>query len=234
MLIRTQDLALGYGRKCVLRGVNLEVQSGDFFFVVGPNGSGKSTLLRSFLGLIEPMNGELILGDTYRSGARTGFVPQRSEFNLSLPTTVGEFVGLGLAGQRMQRAEERERKAFALNQVALDGHEDRDYRSLSGGQRQRALVARALVRKPSLLVLDEPTNGLDMHGQVRLLDALSRWRDEFAGTAIFVTHDLRIARSYATRVAFVCEGTVTVGAASELLTPKRIEDVYGSEVLPLI
>jgi ABC-type Mn2+/Zn2+ transport system ATPase subunit len=226
-VVRASALALGYGGPAVLEDVNLEVRAGEFWFVVGPNGSGKTTLLRAILGLLAPLSGELWVHPGYAGSAGTAFVPQRSQFNDTLPTSVREFVLLGLAGLRLGRAAEAGRLERALEQVGLRGMERRDYRSLSGGQRQRVLVARALVRQPRLLILDEPTTGLDWSATVTLMRFLAQLRREEGLTLLFVTHDLHSALAHATHVALLYDGRVDAGAPADLLTAERLERSYG-------
>ncbi|MCZ7624907.1 MAG: ATP-binding cassette domain-containing protein [Candidatus Methylomirabilis sp.] len=143
-----------------------------------------------------------------------GFVPQRCDLNPALPTTVREFVILGLVGIRLSKTEETERLQWTLDKVDLGGMAGRDYWSLSGGQRQRALVTRALIRRPDLLILDEPTNGLDLSTEdafLRLLADLNRTEHL---TLVFVTHEIAIAARYATHLAFFRSGGVESDRAS--------------------
>ena len=165
-LLEASDLCVGYGDHLVLRGVNLSIRRGEFWFVLGPNGSGKTSFLQTVLGEIPVASGRIEL----RAGhERLGFVPQRCEINPALPTTVREFVRLGAVGARVDAgALDR-----ALGRVNLGGMARKDFWSLSGGQRQRALLARALIRRPAVLVLDEPTNGLDLPTEDALLRFLA-------------------------------------------------------------
>lgn len=227
IVVKTTGLVLAYGRRIVLEDVNLEVKSGQFWFFVGPNGSGKTTLIRAILGVLRPRAGTLWLHPEHASLERIGFVPQRCDLNPALPTTLREFVLLGLVGTRASRREETERLEWALARVGLEGMAERDYWSVSGGQRQRALVARALVRRPRFLILDEPTNGLDLPAEdafLRLLADLNR-KDHL--TLVFVTHALSIAARYATHVAIFHSNRVEAGPSQEMLTPNALERMYG-------
>src|SRR5215213_4257451 len=172
-LIRATALSASYGRRTILRDVQLDIRAGDFWFLLGPNGQGKTTLLRCLLGLLKPQSGTLWMSPELQGRQRLGFVPQRCDLNPTLPTTVREFVLLGLVGVRADRANREDRLAWALRRVGLADKVEESYWSLSGGQRQRALVARALVRRPRLLVLDEPTNGLDLPTEESLLGFLA-------------------------------------------------------------
>jgi ABC-type Mn2+/Zn2+ transport system ATPase subunit len=227
ILLAAQALTLGYGATIVLRDVDLSVHAGEFWFLLGPNGEGKTTFLRAVLGALPPRAGRLVLHDALADRAALGFVPQRCAPNPILPTTVREFVALGLVGLSLAIGERQARLEWALAHAGLAGLERHSYWALSGGQRQRALVARALVRRPRLLVLDEPTNHLDFLIEAGILALLADLqRDE--GTAIlFVTHALHLAQRYATHVALFHGGSVEAGPAAELLRDERLARAYG-------
>jgi ABC-type Mn2+/Zn2+ transport system ATPase subunit len=227
IVLKTTGLVLAYGNRIVLDDVNLEVRSGQFCFFLGPNGSGKTTLLRAILGALWPRAGQLWLHPDHARRERIGFVPQRCDINPTLPTTVREFVLLGLVGIRASRNEESERLDWALDKVGLAGLEHKDYWSLSGGQRQRALVARALVRRPSILILDEPTNGLDLSAEDAFLRSLATLNHEEAVTVLFVTHDIAIAARYATHLVLFHSGSVESGPREKMLNRAALERVYG-------
>ena len=229
-IIAAERLTLGYHRHAVLERVRLDVHAGEFWFLLGRNGSGKSTLLRAIVGTLAPMAGALRLHPALASRERLGFVPQRAELNPALPTTVRELVVLGTVGLRLTRADERERLAWALARAGLAGMERRDVRALSGGERQRALVARALVRRPTLLVLDEPTNNLDPGAEDALLHLLAELNRTEALTLVVVTHDLALAAHHATHVALAAEGTVVAGPRAEVLTTAALRRTFGLDV----
>jgi len=230
VVLKATGLTLAYGRRIVLEDVNLEVRSGQFCFCLGPNGSGKTTLIRAILGVLRPRAGTLWLHPERASLERVGFVPQRCDLNPALPTTVGEFVLLGLVGTRASRREETERLEWALTRVGLEGMAGRDYWSVSGGQRQRALVARALVRQPRFLILDEPTNGLDLAAEDAFLRLLADLNREEHVTLLFVTHYLAIAARYATDIALFHTRTVESGTREKMLDRDTLERVYGAPV----
>jgi ABC-type Mn2+/Zn2+ transport system ATPase subunit len=230
LVLRTRAVSLGYGQHTVLRDVNLEVRAGEFWFFLGPNGSGKTTLLRALLGLIQPQHGQLWLHPELGRRERMGFVPQRCDLNPTLPITVCEFAELGLVGIRISRSQQNERLTWALEKMGLRGMADKDYWSLSGGQRQRVLAARALVRRPAVLVLDEPTNNLDLTMEDTFLQILAALHQEEHNTFLFVTHNLSIATRYATHVGLVAAGTIICGPRDQVLTPRNLEQVYGIDI----
>lgn len=226
-LVRAEALGLRYGQRRVLEDVTLSIGRGEFWFLLGPNGEGKTTLLRAILGELSPAEGRLVLDEAVRDRAAVGFVPQRCAPNPILPTTVSEFVGLGLVGVRADRTERRDRLHWALAHAGLAGLERHSYWALSGGQRQRALVARALARRPRLLILDEPTNHLDFLIEQSILDVLSSLHREEGTTILFVTHALHLATRYGTHVALFHRGRVECGPAAELLRVERLTRAYG-------
>jgi ABC-type Mn2+/Zn2+ transport system ATPase subunit len=230
VIIKATGLRLGYGQRSVLAQVDFEIRSGEFWFFLGPNGEGKTTLLRAMLGMMRPQAGQLWVHPELGDRERIGFVPQRCDINPTLPTTVREFVLLGLVGIHTSQRDEALRLEWALDKVGLGRLEGKDYWSLSGGQRQRALIARALVRRPSVLMLDEPTNGLDLAAEdavLRLLAALHRKDHQ---TLLFVTHNLALAARYGTHIALFHAGEVASGPRQEVLNRHTLERIYGVAV----
>ncbi len=230
VIVQAKKLELGYGARIVLREVDLEIREGEFWFFVGPNGEGKTTLLKAILGALPPRRGELRLDPTFACAERIGFVPQRCDPNPTLPTTVREFVLLGLVGLKVPHSEHAERLEWALARVQMAGLTNKNYWALSGGQRQRALVARALVRRPGFLVVDEPTNGLDLAAESALLRSVATLHREDGLTVLFVTHDLTIVARHATHVALFREQRVKSGLGDEVLIPDELEKTYGVPV----
>ena len=223
IVLQTTNLSVGYGNFVVLGRINLTIRAGELWFVLGRNGAGKTTLLQTLLGLLKPQTGRL-----YRHIPNgVGFVPQRCDINPTLPITVREFVGLGLVGTGLNRATRREYLDRALSMLDLDQHKHQNYWTLSGGQRQRALVARALVRRPALLILDEPTNNLDLTAENDFLQTLTDIHRQENNTCLFVTHNLGIAERYATHIGLVAQGTLIAGPKAEVLNESNLDRVYG-------
>ena len=223
IVLQTTNLSVGYGNFVVLGRINLTIRAGELWFVLGRNGAGKTTLLQTLLGLLKPQTGRL-----YRHIPNgVGFVPQRCDINPTLPITVREFVGLGLVGTGLNRATRREYLDRALSMLDLDQHKHQNYWTLSGGQRQRALVARALVRRPALLILDEPTNNLDLTAENDFLQTLTDIHRQENNTCLFVTHNLGIAERHATHIGLVAQGTLIAGPKAEVLNESNLDRVYG-------
>ena len=244
-LVELRGVSLGYGQRPVLAGVDLTVGAGDFLAIVGPNGSGKTTLLRAILGVLAPLAGTAI------NRGRIGYAPQRSAPDPVFPLTAAEVVAMGMLGPDQQPwAERRWRgplrdlaRAFgveiqgpvqraareALQACGMADHADARFRDLSGGQKQRVLVARALVSQPDVLVLDEPTNDLDLRGEHEVMH-LVRELHRAGKTVIMVSHLLHVVARYAKTLAFIHDGGLREGPATEMLTAERLQALYGIPV----
>ena len=213
---------LDVGRRLpLLTGVTLTMKRGEGWFVLGRNGSGKTTLLATLLGLLRPLGGSVRLGREVADRRRLGYVPQEQRFDPTLPCTVAEFVEVALP-DRCPRAEWRTCVAQALAAMQVERLAAESMRALSFGQRRRVIVARALARRPLLLLLDEPTANLDAHGAAMLVKDLERLRREQELCVVHVSHDLALARQFATHVALVDGGTVIAGPAAALFADRRL------------
>ena len=227
-LVRLRGAAFGYAGVPVIQRVDFEVREGDFVGILGRNGSGKTTLLRGILDLIPAMKGSV-----EREGARMGFVPQRETLDAVYPVTVEEVVMMGaygrLSGWRRVRREEHARVAAAIERVNLSHKRGDLFASLSGGQRQRALIARALVMRPNVLVLDEPTSGVDRPTQELVLDLLTELNEEDRLAIQIVSHQLEMTRTVRD-VLWVEDGGVHLGSADEMLQPDHLAELFGVAV----
>lgn len=224
-LLSLADANLGYGNGFILSGVTLSVAAGEFLAVVGPNGSGKTTLLRALLGVLPHLEG------VRQVNARLGYAPQSRTLDPIFPFVASEVVAMGLMGQpRLPPTEESERVAQALASCGVEHLAKTPVRDLSGGQKQRVIVARALVSEPDVLVLDEPTNDLDLAGEHEVMELIAGLQ---AGgrTVVMVTHMIHLAATYAERIAFITEGRVHAGSAEAMLTPERLRELFGVEVV---
>jgi len=227
------DADLGYGkRSVVLHGVNLRIEQGVFWGIVGPNGSGKTTLLRTLLGLLRPVAGAVTVGAS--GPLRFGYVPQRDTVDTLFPIPVEDIVLMGRYGRigpvRRPGREDRAAALRCLEQVGLTEIGRRDYSQLSGGWRQRVLIARALATEPDVLVLDEPTHGMDLPSETALLGLLRRLNAERGLTIVLVSHLLGSVADAAQSIAIISGGTLEVGTREEMLSSERLTRLYGVPV----
>lgn len=207
-LISAKGVSLNYGSEQVLQGVDLCISAGEIVTVIGPNGSGKSTLLRALLGAKTPTQGQI----TRKADLRIGYVPQRLAIEANMPMMVHRFLSLPV---RHSKAE----ISAMLARVGIAGFEGRQLTALSGGQFQRVLLARALLGTPDILLLDEPTQGLDQSGVAGFYQLLEEVRQEMGCAVLLVSHDLHVVMSASDRVICLnghicCEGTPTVVSAA--------------------
>jgi len=227
-----RDVSLGYdGGRPVLTGVTFTVERGEFCALLGPNGAGKSTLLRGILGLMPVISGKIEYG-LDRSVSPPGYVPQRESLDPIFPLTVLEVVLMGtfarLGPLRTAGRKQHRLATECLTQVGLDAIAGQPFWALSGGQKERVLIARALAAEPQLLLLDEPTAGVDPGATVAIMDAIARLNHERGLTVVLVSHQLRIVRQVVRSVIWVDDGRAVKGTAEELLTPEHIADVFGA------
>ena len=225
LALELRNLSFAYdGGNPVLSDVDLRVDRGEFVAVAGPNGGGKTTLLRVALGLERPTHGEaLLFGEPATSFSRRselGYLAQRSQLGVDAPATVREVVSAGrlAAGGLFGPLRRRDRALVveAIERVGLESRADMPLRTLSGGQQQRAFIAKALAAQPSLLVLDEPTTGVDTESQEALAGLLDRLHRELAVTILYVSHEFGAVEQFVERLILVRGGIVFDGSPREL------------------
>ena len=229
-ILAVEQVTLAYGRNIVLRDVNLRVEQGDFWCLLGPNGEGKTTLLKALLGAVKPKRGKIFLRADFARRTRIGLVPQESEVNPTVPTTVEELILTGTVGLSLDGRVREARLKRVLEIMGLQMLRQRSFWTLSGGQRQRTLVARALIRDPLLLIVDEPTAGLDLAAATGLLETITDLSRNKGITVLFVTHDLNIAAQRATHIAFFRGGRLTGGTLADVFTPENLQATFGVPV----
>ncbi len=225
-LIRLDGVTCRYGRDPVLVDIDLSVHEGDFIGVVGPSGSGKSTLLRAIAGSIEPIAGRVMR----RPGTAIGYVPQVETVNWFFPVTVREAVLMArVDGIRLPWASKAEiaEAEDVLERLGLGGVGDRHIRELSGGQQQRVFVARALLRRPKLLLLDEPTSGVDVRTRHDVMHLIHELHHD--GLAIVLTtHDLNGIATHLPQLVCLNREVIAVGSPRKVITPDVLERTYGA------
>tara|TARA_R110001583_G_scaffold4077_7_gene24373 strand:- start:601 stop:1356 length:756 start_codon:yes stop_codon:yes gene_type:complete len=203
-LLTLTDVNLTLNNNSLLESVNLQLNAGEIMTVVGPNGAGKTTLLRVALGLQKPTSGKVKIAN----GVTLGYVPQKLHIDPTFPITVKRFLALAKCSKKRDFT-------LLLKEVGAEHVIDSPLQNLSGGELQRVLMARALMREPDILVLDEPVQGVDVHGQVELYDLISRVRTERNCAILMVSHDLHLVMASTDRVLCLnrhicCTGTPEV------------------------
>lgn len=226
-VIELRGVDIGYDGHAVISGIDLTVTAGEAVGILGPNGSGKSTLIRGLLGLAPVLAGSLQLfgsTDTHqRDRLRIGYVPQRQTVLGGVPATVAEVVSSGRLGRRRngrRRAGDRVAVADALAAVGMADQTSQPLSDLSGGQQRRVLIARALASRPEILILDEPTAGVDAHNQEVLARTLADLKAS-GTTILMITHELGPVRPVFTRALALREGTIVYDGP-----PERIPDEH--------
>ena len=207
-LVQVEGLSVRYGARTVLSGVSLRVEPGEIVTIVGPNGSGKTSLLRAIIGAVKPDKGRVVHG----SGVKIGYVPQNLHIDETLPITVARFLRLpgGVAVVDI---------GHALTQAGVPDLATAQLSKLSGGQFQRVLLARALIGKPDLLLLDEATQGLDQRGSASFYQQIETVRQDTGCAVLMISHELHVVMSASDRVICLnghvcCEGTPAVVASA--------------------
>ena len=229
-IVTLDNLAIGYDRQPVLSGISLSIMRGSFTAILGANGSGKTTLLKTLLGLLPTMTGKIQIA----APAVFGYVPQAIEFDPLFLLTGFEVALMGtyrrVGAGRFVPANEREFVRECLRATGAEDFAREKFPELSGGQKQRVLIARALATKPDVLVLDEPTAGVDAAATHALLEFISQIHAEKKLTILLVTHDLPLVRKHAEQVIWLHQGKILNGAAAELLTRGRMAEIFEMEV----
>jgi zinc transport system ATP-binding protein len=210
-LVRVEGVSFRYNRgPAVLEEVSLSIYGGDFLALLGPNGSGKTTLVKVMLGLIKASAGNVFIKgrpvEDFEDWAKIGYVPQKAtHIDPFFPASVREVVAMALFSRKgaswQKRKEEEKAIAAALQNVGMEDFMGRPVSRLSGGQQQRIFIARAIVNSPELLILDEPTAGVDAVTQERFYEMLDRLNKHRAITIVLVTHDIGVVTKHVNKVA---------------------------------
>ena len=225
-LVSFRDATLGYGGTPALSGLTLDVVGGGALALVGPNGGGKTTLMRAVVGGCQVLSGRVSV-----PASRIGLVPQSADLDLTFPVSAAEVVTMGLIGEagwgKRITADMRRRVSAALERVNLADRASRRFGTLSGGQRQRVLVARALVARPELVMMDEPFNGLDAPSRDIITRLIASLTEDGVGVVVS-THDLSLARDVCSRACVLASRLVALGPTNEALAPEILARAYGS------
>lgn len=229
-IVKLKDVSIGYGKNVIISGINLTIYDNDFIGVVGPNGAGKTTLLKTLLGSLKPLSGKI-----EKAALRFGYVPQRDIVQPLLPYTVYDVVMMGRFSlmklfQYPGKAD-KEIVEECLKSVGIYYLRHNNYNSLSGGQRQRTLIARALAVKPQILILDEPTNGMDTPSHYSLLDLIKELHDEQKLTVIIVSHLLSDVANITKKLILLEKNFFQAGDIEDVLSEENLRKTYSSSFL---
>jgi len=225
ILIRCDALSVAYETSFALENVTVHVRRGEFVGIVGPSGSGKTSLLRAITGAVRAARGSI---EVLR-GTRIGYVPQVESVDWNFPITVGEVLAMTRTQRRwpLSTPAERAEASETLESLGLGGLERRHIRELSGGQQQRVFVARAMFGKPDVLLLDEPTSGVDVRTRHEVLHLLHDLHDR-GTTIVLTTHDLNGLASHLPRLVCLNREVIADGPPRETLIPEVLERTYGA------
>lgn len=198
-----KNVSIGYEGKSIIEGISMRITRGDLIGFVGPNGGGKTTLVKTLLGLIPPVRGSL----AYTDGITFGYVPQNSSFDSIFPLSVQEVIRMGTYARvpftRSPAAEDMQKVHEAADRLGIKHLIDRPFRSLSGGEKQRALIARAIVSEPDLMVLDEPTASVDLKGESEIMSLISEMKTSKQFTIIIVSHYIASLVHHAEKITMI-------------------------------
>jgi len=238
-VVELRGVQVSLGGQEVLRGIDLHVPAGELVALIGPNGSGKTTLLRALLGLQKISAGEIKLfgvKDVAAALPRVGYVPQHFNLERSFILTVREFLALHLTETRHWFWQSKKKNdaliRASLAEIGVETLLDKPLATLSGGQLQRVLIAFSLLRKPELLLLDEPTAGVDMQGEETFYDLIAGIQKRHHLTAILVSHDLSMVYRHASWV-YALNGVICCeGHPEEVMNANSLKQAYGIHVSP--
>ncbi len=240
-IVRFSHATFAYSNRIALEDITLDLMEGEFVGIIGPNASGKTTFLKGILGLLFPIQGTLQIFDCACEAlrchhrARIGYLPQKEMIDPHYPITVWEVAMMGRYGaiglfRRPDKAD-REIVLESLQAVGMDTLKDSSFGNLSGGQQQRVLIARALAQRPEILLLDEPTTGIDATTQHHLIELVQRLHRDYHLTILFVTHDINIISPFVDSLLLLKTKLYGKGPPHEILTQETLSHVYGKEII---
>jgi len=222
ILIEASGIDVSFSGRPILKNAEASVRSGEIMTLIGPNGAGKTTMIKVMLGLIPPHGGTV----RRRPGLRIGYMPQRLTIDPSLPLTVNGFLALGLDRAQAKMG----RRRHVLSEVGASQVADSAIQNISGGELQRVLLARALLRDPDLLVLDEPVQGVDVWGQTELYALIRRLRDERGCGVLMVSHDLHVVMAATDQVVCLNHHVCCAGHPEMVSRHPEFVSLFGTEI----
>lgn len=218
-LIKTSGIDVRYNRRNILEGIDLEIGEDEIVTLIGPNGAGKTTLVRVMLGLIKPTAGTI----QRKSGLNIGYMPQRLQLPETLPLTVARFL-------RLSRIQDQQHYEGLVEELSIKHLLDSPMIKLSGGETQRVLLARALIKKPQLLVLDEPVQGVDVTGQSELYALIARLKKRYHCGILMISHDLHLVMATTDRVLCINRHLCCAGHPESVSKHPAYLELFGAPV----
>lgn len=221
-IIKVNNVSFSYNSTPILQNITFSVRQGEYLGIIGPNGGGKTTLLKIILGLLKPTQGEVLVNDR----RPMGYVPQRVSQSEGFPATVEEIVQSG----RTQLLKDNEAVTNALKISGIEKLKNKRIGNLSGGEKQRVFIARALAGSPKILILDEPSIGVDIAHQQSFYEFLKHLNHAFGLTIIFVSHDVDVVADQVHTVLCLNRVLVSHGSPKDFLNSANLSKVYGTNV----
>ena len=223
-ILEIKNLTVRYNDHVILNQLNFWVNSGEIVAIIGPNGSGKTTLLKAILGLIPHQGDVTIFGGSPRLALdNIGYVPQRLDFDRTFPLTVNEFLNFIKVKNRPWREE-------VLKEVGVNTFMDKGLGELSGGQLQRLLIAKALLKEPKLLMLDEATSGVDIAAEMTFFELIEHLNKTHNVTIMLISHEVQMVYKFATQILCLNKDLVCNGRPKEAITKEVLEKLYGKNI----
>lgn len=234
-ILSVENLCVKVNGRHLIENITFSIEKGSIVAIIGPNGAGKTTLVKAILGLMPiaagsaSLFGEILKGRNFKG--RVGYVPQMLEFDRTFPLTVSELLGLTVSPvfsfSLYKKRREKKNTDKLLKKVGAQELSQRKIGSLSGGELQRVMIAKAMVNNPEVLFLDEPASGVDIEGQEKFYDLVSRLNKEHGLTVIMISHDLNIVYRFADTVLCMNRKLICTGRPADALTDEVIKSVYG-------
>ncbi len=226
--VTLKNVNVSFDGKWVLRNLTFSVASGEFLGIIGPNGSGKTTLMKVLLRMLKPQEGTVDI----LNASGLGYVPQSRQIDPETPLTSQNFVSLGLPHKFRPWLTRQDRLIVEEAMEMTDSLDfvDKPIGKLSGGQRQRLFLAQALVKKPQILLLDEPTSNLDPGAQETIASVVDRIRRERGITVLFVSHDVNLISRYADKILYMTQDSYAIGPVEEIMDSSLLSRLYGMPV----
>lgn len=224
-LLTLEDVSVKLGGQQILQAVSCTINQGDFVAIIGPNGAGKTILLKAILGLI-PASGSILLEgkSIEKMLPKIGYVPQRFQFDANFPITVYEFLALHNTKNSTDHIQ------AAIKEVEMTHKRNAPLGTLSGGQLQRVMIARSLITEPSILLLDEPTTGIDMEGEKDFYSIIKHQHQKHAMTIVMISHEINMVYKYANKVICLNKNIHCVGTPEQALEHDVLARLYGEDV----